>query len=58
MLCTFLYKKMLFLGIRAGKSVEVVFNLEADGISSILRDAYHKFLDGFYTFPFSASSIA
>ena len=27
-------------------------------ISSILHDKYHKFLGGFYTFQFSASSIA
>ena len=42
------------LSIRAGKSVEVVFSLGVDGISSILRDTYHKFLGGFYTFRFSA----
>ena len=46
------------MSIKAGKSVEVKFSFGDDQILSILYDRYHKFLGGFYTFHFSASSIA
>ena len=38
--------------------MEEVFFLGVDGIVSILRDRYHKFLGGIYTFSFSAASVA
>ena len=51
-------RKCRSLTIRAGKSEEVVFSLGDSEIMSILRDKYHKFLGGFYTFHFTASSVA
>ena len=51
-------RKCRSLSIKAGKSVEVKFSLGDDEILSILHDRYHKFLGGFYTFHFSATSIA
>ena len=51
-------RKCRSLTIRAGKSEEVVFSLGDDEIGSILHDKYHKFLGGFYTFHFSAASVA
>ena len=51
-------QKCRSLSIKAGKSVEEVFFLGVDGVLSILRDKYHKFLGGFYTFNFSVASVA
>ena len=51
-------RKCRSLFIKAGKSEEIAFSLGDDVIVSILHDKYHKFLGGFYTFNFSASSIA
>ena len=51
-------RKCRSLTIRAGKSEEVVFSLGDNEILSILHDKYHKFLGGFFTFNFSASSVA
>ena len=51
-------RKCRSLSIKAGKSVDLVFTLGESEISSILHDAYHKFLGGFYTFDFTASSVA
>ena len=51
-------RKCRSLSIKAGKSEEVAFFLGDDEILSILRDKYHKFLGGIYTFHYSASSVA
>ena len=51
-------RKCRSLSVKAGKSEEVAFSLGDDEILSILHDRYHKFLGGYYTFQFSASSVA
>ena len=51
-------RKCRSLSIRSGKSEEIVFSLGESEILSILQDKYHKFLGGYYTFNFTASSIA
>ena len=51
-------RKCRSLSIRAGKSEELVFSLGDSEIGSILHDKFHKFLGGYYTFDFSAPSVA
>ena len=51
-------QKCRSISIRAGRSVALPFFLGNDEISSILGDRYHKFLGFFYTFDFSAISVA
>ena len=51
-------RKCRSLSIKAGKSEEIAFSLGNDVIVSILRDKYHKFLGGYFTFSYSGSSIA
>ena len=50
-------RKCKSLSIKAGKSVEVGFMLGDSEIGSILRDAYHKFLGGIYSFSCSSSVV-
>ena len=51
-------RKCRSLSIKGGRSVEIAFFLGVDEILSILHDKCHKFLGGYYTFHFTASSIA
>ena len=45
------------LSVCAGKSTEVAYTLNGNELGSILRDPFHKFLGGYFTFRCSGVSI-